>query len=81
MVATLVGVRVSSEDSTCSLMPIGASIPDEDHLTHGRSRSLVFHSPVRTAHGQPLLNLLRFSLSTHHASEKAVVKGRIMSST
>ena len=66
MVATLVGVRVSGEDSTCSHMPISASIPDEDHLTHGRSRSLVFHSPVRTAHGKPLLNLLRFSLPTHH---------------
>ena len=33
--------------------------------THGRSRSLVFHSPVRIAHGQPLLNLLWFSLSPH----------------
>ena len=29
-------------------------------------RMTMNHSPVRTAHGQPLLNLLRFSLSTHH---------------
>ena len=33
--------------------------------THGPSRSFVFHSPVRTAHSQPLLNLLQFFLSTH----------------
>ena len=31
--------------------------------THGRSRSLMFHSLVRISHGKALFNVLRFSLS------------------
>ena len=79
---TLVGVCVSGEDCTWSLMPIGASIPDEDHTWSLTFTRVPFFgedcSWSATPEPTPVFS---FNSPLHHASKKAVVKGRIMSWT
>ena len=79
---TSVGVRVSGEDRTWSLMPVGASIPDEDHTWSLTFTRVPFFgedcSWSATPEPTPVFS---FNSPLHHASKKAVVKGRIMSWT
>ena len=79
---TSVGVRVFGEDRTWSLTPICVPISDED-----RTWSLMPISVLVSGEDfswsltpQPTL-VFSFNSPLHHASEKAVVKGRIMSWT
>ena len=70
---TPIGVCVSGEDRTWLLMPVGASIPDEDHTWSPTFTRVPFSNEE---FGQPLQNLLQFSLSTHLYTTQRFRRGK-----